>query len=363
MATEVKYIDLFCGLGAFHTAFDRCSNSSSDPSVKYTCVFACDIDPDVRQIYEENYGLKPFGDINQLDVTKIPDFDILCAGIPCQPFSISGKKQGFDDKVKGQLFFRVLDVIDAKKPKTIIIENVKNLHTIHNGQTFETIMTELRHRGYCVSYSIIDSKYYNSPQSRKRIYIVCNKDREYVFRDIKNPIRPVSSIIDRSVETYFDYENKYRLEPCQGKNTKMLYKLINKATGKGGRQGERVYSIETCGPTICASSGGPGAKTGLYLINNRIRTLTVKEALQMFGFDTAFKYQSLGPNNKNTMLFFLGNSIVVTVLVEIIKDMKHLHGPAGLVGPTGHNGPVGPTGPDSHNGHVGHVGHVGPVGL
>ena len=99
----------------------------------------------------------------------------------------------------------------------------------------------------------------------------------------------------------------------------MLYKLINKVTGKGGRQGERVYSIEGCGPTICAQSGGPGAKTGLYYITKNIRRLNVSETLQMFGFGTDYKRETL--KNKDNMLFYLGNSIVVNVLVDIIRDL------------------------------------------
>ena len=99
----------------------------------------------------------------------------------------------------------------------------------------------------------------------------------------------------------------------------MLYKLINKKTNKGGRQGERIYSINNYGPTICASSGGPGAKTGLYEINGKIRTLNIDETLSMFGFKKTYKYDSL--INKNKMLFYLGNSIVVNVIEELIKDL------------------------------------------
>ena len=99
----------------------------------------------------------------------------------------------------------------------------------------------------------------------------------------------------------------------------MKYKLINKISNKGGRQGERVYSIDTCGPTICASSGGPGSKTGFYHINNKIRTLTVNETLQMFGFNIDYKRSSI--LNDNDMLYYLGNSIVVNVLYEIIKNL------------------------------------------
>ena len=155
---EVKYIDLFCGLGAFHIVFTKQSNKK----IKYKCVFACDIDKDVRNIYHENHKLKPHGDINTIDINLIPDFHILCAGFPCQPFSIAGKKDGFSNEKKGNLFYKILDIIDIKKPKVLFLENVKNLHTIHGGETFEIIKRELQKRKYNVSYKIIDSKYYNS---------------------------------------------------------------------------------------------------------------------------------------------------------------------------------------------------------
>ena len=302
----ITYVDLFCGLGAFHTAFDKYD--------KYKCVFACDINEDVRNIYYENYGIIPEGDINKINIFKMPNFDILCAGFPCQPFSIAGKKNGFKDIEKGNLFFKILEIIDIKKPNTIILENVRNLVTIHKGETFKTIQNEIKNRGYNFSYKVIDSKYYNSPQSRQRIYIICSKDKVYKFKEIKNDIVPVSTIIDNTITDFFNYESKYKLEKCDN-NRMMKFKLINKVTGKGGRQGERVYDITKYGPT----SGGPGAKTGLYYIDNKIRTLSIKESLQMFGFSTSYKYDTL--SSKNKMLFYLGNSIVVNVLDELIKDL------------------------------------------
>ena len=317
MVETVKYIDLFCGLGAFHTAFNR--HNLLQNNIKYTCVLACDIDEGVRKIYEENYGIKPHGDINNINLDSIPDFDILCAGFPCQPFSIAGNKKGFQDKSRGNLFYKILEIIDKKQPTTLFLENVKNLHTIHGGNTFEIIKHELESRGYNVSYKVIDSRYYNSPQSRHRIYIICDKNKQYIFREIKNPIVPVSSIIDYSITTFFDYTKKYKLEKCSGAKSMMKYKLINLTSGKGGRQGERVYDLNKSGPTICASSGGPGAKTGLYDFDGKIRTLTVSETLKMFGFDENYKYTSL--SNKNDMLFYLGNSIVVNVVQELIKDL------------------------------------------
>lgn len=315
----IKYIDLFCGLGAFHTAFNR--NNLLQNDIQYTCVLACDIDEGVRKVYEENYGIKPEGDINKINIDMIPEFDILCAGFPCQSFSIAGNKKGFQDKKRGNLFYKILEIIDKKKPKTLILENVKNLQTIHKGETFQIIKNELEKRKYNVSYKVIDSRYYNSPQSRQRIYIICDQNKSYSFREINNPIVPVSSIIDNTITEFFDYTKKYKLEKCNGKSM-MKYKLINKETGKGGRQGERVYDITKCGPTICASSGGPGAKTGLYDFDGKIRKLSVEETLKMFGFDSTYKYESL--TNKNNMLFYLGNSIVVNVVEKIIEDLKNM---------------------------------------
>lgn len=304
--TGKRYADLFCGLGAFHTAFDALDDG-------YECVFACDIDDRVRRIYHDNHGIEPHGDINAIDIDTIPDFDILCAGFPCQPFSIAGKKEGFGDQVKGNLFYKILDIIDAKQPQKVILENVKNLHTIHNGETFKVIVESLEDRGYKVAYKVLDSKYYGSPQSRQRIYIICDKDTKYKFRSVNKPIVPVSTIIDHTVDTFFEYTEKYTLQPGKGR---MKYILVNKQTGKGGRQGERVYSIDDYGPTICASSGGPGSKTGLYEIDGKIRKLTIKEALQMSGFSPEYRYQP-----KDNMLFYIGNSIVVNVLKELLQDI------------------------------------------
>ena len=313
---EVKYIDLFCGLGAFHTAFNR--NNILQKEVKYTCVLASDINEGVRNIYEENYGIKPEGDIYKINIDTMPDFDILCAGFPCQPFSIAGNQKGFQDQTRGNLFYKILEIVDKKQPSTLMLENVKNLHTIHKGETFKIIKNELEKRGYNVSYKVIDSRYYNSPQSRHRIYIICNKHYNYTFREIQNSIVPVSTILDNTITKFIDFIPKYKLEKCTGKSM-MKYKLINNKTGKGGRQGERVYDITKCGPTICASSGGPGAKTGLYYFDGKIRTLSINETLKMFGFDDSYLYESL--SNKKDMLFYLGNSIVVNVLEELIKDL------------------------------------------
>jgi DNA (cytosine-5)-methyltransferase 1 len=281
---------------------------------------ACDINSDIRRIYNVNYGIEVDGDIHQLNLESIPSFHILCAGFPCQPFSIAGKGEGFSHDTQGNLFDKIMEIVDLRRPQTLILENVKNLYTIHNGSTFRYIIDALHSRQYKISYRVLDSKYYGSPQSRKRIYIVCDLWKDYIFRELHNQVVPVSSCLDLTVTNYFNYKPKYSLEACPAPTNGMIsHRLINVETGKGGRQGERVYRIDTCGPTICANSGGPGSNTGLYMIDGKIRRLSVGETLQMFGFSV--DYQTAGVGEKK-MLCFLGNSIVTNVLDVILEEVS-----------------------------------------
>ena len=128
---SIRYVDLFCGLGAFHQSFRNHGG--------FDCVLACDINDKVREIYEANHGVRPFGDIKEIDPDFLPDFELLCAGFPCQPFSIAGNQKGFEDK-NGNLFYDILNIVDAKKPKMAILENVKNLKTHDNGRTYKVCL-------------------------------------------------------------------------------------------------------------------------------------------------------------------------------------------------------------------------------
>ena len=131
---DLKFIDIFAGIGGFHTALAR--NGCE-------CVFASEIDKDSAKVYENNYGIKPKGDITKIDETKIPDFDILCGGFPCQAFSHSGNQEGFNDKTKGTLFFDICRILKHKKPKYFILENVRNLYGHDKGNTWKTIYDNL----------------------------------------------------------------------------------------------------------------------------------------------------------------------------------------------------------------------------
>jgi DNA (cytosine-5)-methyltransferase 1 len=315
-SNKIRYIDLFCGLGAFHTAF----NASSE----FECVLACDIDEGVRTIYNANYNLEPKSDIRTIDIDTMPDFEILCAGFPCQPFSIAGNGEGFKDQEKGNLFFDILKIIDKKSPPMCILENVKNLKTHDNGNTYITIETELKKRGYLITSKVINAAEYGSPQARHRIFIVATKDTEFTIPDGNKIQNPVKTIIDSSViHSDIDTEKYDLVEKPTKKNVfgkpNVLFDVVSKKTKKGGRQGERVYSIYSAGVTVCASSGGPGAKTGLYKVGSNVRRLTVKETLGMFGFPDTYKFPSTSDEHA---LFYLGNSIVVNVVSAFVPVVK-----------------------------------------
>mgnify|MGYP002521221310 CR=1 FL=1 len=159
-----KFIDLFCGIGGFHQAL---SNLGCE------CVFASDIDNVCRKVYFGNYGIMPDGDITKIDEHDIPEHDILCAGFPCQSFSKAGKRLGFEDKTRGTLFFEISRIIKFRKPSYIILENVKNLVSHDNGNTWKIIHETLTDLGYAIwdTPCIFSPHYIGIPQHRERVFI------------------------------------------------------------------------------------------------------------------------------------------------------------------------------------------------
>ena len=161
-----KFIDLFCGIGGFHQAME---------SLGGECVFACDIDADCRKTYEANYGLKPDVDVTKIDPAKLPAFDVLCGGFPCQAFSKAGKRLGFADETKGTLFFDVERIMAHCQPKYALLENVRNLASHDGGNTWRTIHEHLTNIGYNVLEEpvIFSPHYLGIPQHRERVFIMC----------------------------------------------------------------------------------------------------------------------------------------------------------------------------------------------
>jgi DNA (cytosine-5)-methyltransferase 1 len=312
-----KYIDLFAGIGGFHLAMSQ--NEAE-------CVFASEWDSFAAQVYENNFRLKPYGDITQIKEEDIPEHDILCGGFPCQAFSVSGKQKGFED-TRGTLFFDIARIVKYHKPKILFLENVKNLEKHDNGKTLKVIVNTLSDLGYDVNYKVLNASDYGLPQNRERIFIVCFRhDLNVSNFKFPNPIRKAVSIndiievepkvrtINRSdINIYKTFEPQINIfGELELPNKPIQIGIVNK-----GGQGERIYSPYGHACTLSAYGGGVGAKTGIYLINGVLRKLSTRECARVQGFPDSF---TIDKSQAQAYKQF-GNSVAVNVLKEITKHI------------------------------------------
>ena len=311
-----RFIDLFCGIGGFHLALS---------SFGAQCVFACDIDRNVQKVYEKNFKMMPQGNITKIKNKEIPSHEILCAGFPCQPFSISGAQKGFDDP-RGKLFFEIIRIARYHKPQIILLENVKNLRKHNNSETFETIRKSLNNIGYYVFDKIFVASDFGIPQARERLYIVAIKKslriKQFEFpATIEESISLNDILYDESEKYDVNITREYTINPQVLKRKG----LIQVARIGKGRQGERIYSPDGFAVTLSSQGGGLGGKTGMYLINNSVRKLYPRECARLMGFPDEFQY---APSVATAFKQF-GNSVVVDVLQNIIReivDQLHIGG-------------------------------------
>ena len=204
-----RFVDLFCGIGGFHQAME---------SLGGECVFACDIDDDCRKTYEANYKIKPAGDIRNIKACDIPSHDVLCAGFPCQSFSKAGNRLGFEDEMKGTLFFDVCRILEYHKPQYALLENVRNLAGHDKGNTWRVIHDKLASLGYnLLPEPVIFSPHYvGIPQHRERVYIMCIREdcgeiRPFSFDRNNIPPCTIESILQEDSEILNIQE--YRISP------------------------------------------------------------------------------------------------------------------------------------------------------
>ncbi len=318
-----KYIDLFAGIGGFHQAMSH---------FKGECVFTSEWDKYAAHTYYENYGIKPEGDITQINEKDIPVHDMLCGGFPCQAFSISGKQKGFED-TRGTLFFEIARIVTYHQPKVLLLENVRNFETHDNGNTLKTVITTLTHLKYTVFHKVLNASDYGLPQNRQRIFIVCFRqdlkithfhfpkpfDAKTSLFDILEQTPTHTKIINRpdTIFTQKDFTPKTNIFGIREyPNKPIQIGSINK-----GRQGERIYSPYGHAITLSAYGGGIGAKTGLYLINNEIRKLTPRECARLQGFPDNFK---INPSLNQSYTQF-GNSVAINVLKAILTEIYKTH--------------------------------------
>jgi len=297
----VKFIDLFCGIGGFRQAMDEaCRENDLIPD----CVFSSDIDLACQFTYEENFGDKPFGDITKIDEEDIPDHDILFAGFPCQPFSIIGQRQGFND-IRGTLFFDIARILKHKRPTAFVLENVKQLVGHDKGKTLKTIIRTLQDLGYYVQYSVLNALDYGLPQKRERVIIVGH--REPIFFSFPSPIRPfkpLSEIIEKEVDRKH-YASNYITEKRKARH-KSEYKLSIWHENKAGN----ICSY----PFSCALRAGASYN---YLLVNGERRLTPREMFRLQGFPDSYKIIT----NDSQARKQAGNAVPVNIVKAVILKL------------------------------------------
>ena len=330
------FIDLFSGIGGFHLALAACGGK---------CVFASDIDKFAQQTYRENFPNTPLlGDITKDEIkASIPEkFDVLCAGVPCQPFSYAGMKEGFKDKTRGTLFFDICKILETHRPPMIFLENVKGLVSHLGGKTLSTVLDSLRGLGYYPHCEVLSSLDYGLPQKRERWYCVAfREDVEFSFpkplgtkpilRDIvelddKNPSLKLSDFELARIDKHFreakpgsriKHDNsKYE---CDTKKGKYGIYSFQKPDGSlrfhvGDRAKTQIQEafyacLDTYAPTIIANR-----TPKLWDLRRR---LSVLEAKRLQGFPDDFKM----PVADGQAYKQLGNSVSVPVIKLIAEKM------------------------------------------
>lgn len=319
---QYKFIDLFAGIGGFRRGFEDAG---------FKCVFTSEINKHCKDVYEDNYGDRPFGDITKIEPNEIPDFDILLGGFPCQPFSISGKKMGFED-TRGTLFFDICQILKVKSPKLIVLENVKHLIHHDKGRTFKVILQSLADLGYNVTYKILNAKDFGLPQNRERIFIIGSKKKFFDFNELKNKNKvSLREFLDKDTVFEFLDKSEYTLikHPKVQQSGLLFVGYRNKNTWKNGirentehlsrvhRQPNRIYSIDGTHPTI--PSQETAGRFFIYIPElDAVRKLTINECYKIMGFEENFK------KHKNTAEQYkqIGNSVAIPVIREIAKSIN-----------------------------------------
>ena len=296
------FIDLFAGIGGIRLGFQ---------SVGGKCVFSSEWDVSAAKTYEANFGEFPFGDITKIPTSAIPDFDILLAGFPCQPFSIIGDGAGFEHETQGTLFFNIEKILLDKRPKAFMLENVRNLTAHDKGKTFQVILRHLKEAGYHVYHKVLNALDYGVPQKRERL-IICGFRKPTPF-DFPKPTtehgRPqIGDILEPDCDISPNLYVRKEIRESR------IRRLKNLAFPKPYLSHENVAGAITPHPFSCALRAGASAN---YLLVNDERRPSARELLRIQGFPDAFRIVV----NYGQIKHQTGNSVAVPVIRAVAEKM------------------------------------------
>lgn len=316
-----EFIDLFCGVGGIRLGMKNAG---------FKCIFSCDINDNCKKTYFENFEELPEGDIKLINEKLIPNHHVLCAGFPCQPFSISGKQKGFAD-TRGTMFFEICRIIKEKKPSVVMLENVKHLLYHDNGNTLKTILQNLEDLGYTVNSKILNAVDFGVPQNRERILIIGSKNGiKFDFSKVKKQEKKrLIDFLDKDGDFEFLKEGSYTLidNPKQQLSGLIFAGYRNKSIRKVGvrydtehlsrvhKQPNRIYSVLGIHPTL--PSQEPSGRFFILLENGKVRKLTLNECWRIMGFPESYKKISSAAEQYKQ----LGNSVCVPMITAVAKQI------------------------------------------
>lgn len=319
---NMRFIDLFAGIGGFRLGFEQAG---------FECVYSAEINTHCQAVYEKQFGEKPFGDVQKIRAEQLPDYEILLAGFPCQPFSISGKRKGFED-TRGTLFFDICRIIDETHPPVVILENVKYLLHHDGGNTLETILGTLEGFDYFVDYRLLNARHFGVPQNRERVIITATKHAPFDFNDLQKSATPkLRTFLDDDGEFEILEKSEYTLidSPTIQPSGLIFVGYRNKNTWKTGvrpntehlsrvhRQPNRIYSADGVHPTL--PSQETSGRFFIYLPEkDMVRKLTLNECYRLMGFPETYpRAHTAGECYKQ-----VGNSVCIPFVAEIARSLN-----------------------------------------
>jgi len=310
MRKSIRFIDLFAGIGGIRLGFEKAGAK---------CVWSNDYDKHAAVTYIENFGNDDFvlEDIKKVSSSEIPDFDILCGGFPCQPFSIAGiskknslgRPNGFADQTQGTLFYEIVRIIKEKRPKAFFLENVKNLERHDKGRTFYVIKDILENLGYSFYHKILDAKTV-VPQHRERIFMVGfrNKNLDFDFPKIMDRKLAMKDILEQ------DIPEKYTLTDHLWN---YLQKYAEKHKAKGNGFGFGLVNFNSYSRTLSARYHKDGSEILIPQKNKNPRKLTPRECARLQGFPDTFKI----PVSDTQAYRQFGNAVAVPIIELVANEV------------------------------------------